>query len=184
MWSNCRPEGMGLPKQKTYRNSRRHDLASHTVSYTNCILVKRCKTVCFGRDVFPMWLISSFFCSQTHVTVFGDSSHPKKPADQVKVSKDGVIEDAKFKTFGCGSAIASSSYVSWRSVGKVGGLVAELSTWSYDCLTHLGRKWRNQLGSKSFGDSWKRMTLFVLSIFLIQYFNFVCHFKWCWGHVT
>ncbi len=37
---------------------------------------------------------------------------------QLKVSDDGVIEDAKFKTFGCGSAIASSSLVTEWVKGK------------------------------------------------------------------
>src|SRR4030081_2571031 len=37
---------------------------------------------------------------------------------QIKVNKDGVIEDAKFKTYGCGSAIASSSLVTAWGKGK------------------------------------------------------------------
>jgi nitrogen fixation protein NifU and related proteins len=37
---------------------------------------------------------------------------------QIRVSKDGVIEDAKFKTYGCGSAIASSSLVTEWVKGK------------------------------------------------------------------
>ncbi len=37
---------------------------------------------------------------------------------QIKVSEDGVIEDAKFKTFGCGSAIASSSLATEWVKGK------------------------------------------------------------------
>ena len=37
---------------------------------------------------------------------------------QIKVSEDGIIEDAKFKTFGCGSAIASSSLVTEWVKGK------------------------------------------------------------------
>jgi nitrogen fixation NifU-like protein len=37
---------------------------------------------------------------------------------QIKVNKDGVIEDARFKTYGCGSAIASSSLVTEWVKGK------------------------------------------------------------------
>ena len=37
---------------------------------------------------------------------------------QIKVNGDGIIEDAKFKTFGCGSAIASSSLITEWGKGK------------------------------------------------------------------
>jgi nitrogen fixation NifU-like protein len=37
---------------------------------------------------------------------------------QIKVGEDGVIQDAKFKTYGCGSAIASSSLVTEWVKGK------------------------------------------------------------------
>mgnify|MGYP001248045640 CR=1 FL=1 len=37
---------------------------------------------------------------------------------QLKINDDGIIEDAKFKTFGCGSAIASSSLVTTMVKGR------------------------------------------------------------------
>ena len=45
---------------------------------------------------------------------------------QLKISEEGVIEDAKFKTFGCGSAIASSSYVTELVKGKTVDEVMEI----------------------------------------------------------
>lgn len=43
---------------------------------------------------------------------------------QIRVSSDGIIEDAKFKTYGCGSAIASSSllteWVRGKSIDEAG----------------------------------------------------------------
>ena len=37
---------------------------------------------------------------------------------QIKVNNEGIIEDAKFKTYGCGSAIASSSLITEWVKGK------------------------------------------------------------------
>jgi NifU-like protein involved in Fe-S cluster formation len=36
---------------------------------------------------------------------------------QIRVDDNGIIQDVKFKTFGCGSAIASSSYMTERVMG-------------------------------------------------------------------
>lgn len=45
---------------------------------------------------------------------------------QIKVNDDGVIEDARFKTFGCGSAIASSSlateWIKGKNVDEAAGI--------------------------------------------------------------
>ena len=54
---------------------------------------------------------------------------------QIKVGKDGVIEDAKFKTYGCGSAIASSSLVTEWVKGKTLDEAAQIK--NTDIAQHL-----------------------------------------------
>ncbi len=46
---------------------------------------------------------------------------------QLQISDEGIIEDAKFKTFGCGSAIASSSLVTEMVKGKSVDYAATIS---------------------------------------------------------
>ena len=45
---------------------------------------------------------------------------------QIKVGEDGIIQDAKFKTYGCGSAIASSSLLTEWVKGKTLDEAAEI----------------------------------------------------------
>jgi len=60
-------------------------------------------------------LVESKFTFQTvFLEVRSDNSVMKL---QIRVDDNGVISDVKFKTFGCGSAIASSSYMTERVKG-------------------------------------------------------------------
>ena len=63
---------------------------------------------------------------------------------QIKVSDNGIIEDARFKTYGCGSAIASSSliteWVKGKSLDEAGAIknsqiAEELESWSLGALS-------------------------------------------------
>lgn len=56
---------------------------------------------------------------------------------QIKVNNEGIIEDARFKTYGCGSAIASSSLVTeWvkgKSLDEAQAIKIPISPMNWSC---------------------------------------------------
>jgi len=70
---------------------------------------------CLIASVFKADDVSSVMKLQIRVDDNGCSSpYPHRPRADLR---EGVISDVKFKTFGCGSAIASSSYMTERVKG-------------------------------------------------------------------
>jgi NifU-like protein involved in Fe-S cluster formation len=55
--------------------------------------------------------------TKSHHFVFHGNSCGDVMKLQIRVDEKGIISDVKFKTFGCGSAIASSSYMTERVKG-------------------------------------------------------------------
>lgn len=69
---------------------------------------------------------------------------------QIRVGEDGVISDVKFKTFGCGSAIASSSYITEHVKGMTleqAGSVKNTTIAKELCLPPVKREWQECTGT-------------------------------------
>ncbi len=74
---------------------------------------------------------------------------------QIRVNDSGIIEDARFKTYGCGSAIASSSLVTEWVKGKTldqaleikNAEIAQELREAYEDALSRGPKWRDRLAA-------------------------------------
>ncbi|KAJ1605155.1 IscU-like NifU protein [Cryptosporidium canis] len=91
------------------------------------LLLKKCLPVC--QRLFYSNTVHDHFKNPRNVGTLSNDDKDVGTAvvgkaacgDVVKLQvniKDGVIKDAKFKTFGCGSAIASTSYATELIIGK------------------------------------------------------------------
>lgn len=74
---------------------------------------------------------------------------------QIRVDDNGVISDVKFKTFGCGSAIASSSYMTERVKGMTleqAGQVKNTEIAKELCLPPVKRESCSSISSLAFHE--------------------------------
>ena len=65
---------------------------------------------------------------------------------QIKVNDSGIIEDAKFKTYGCGSAIASSSLITEWVKGKLPPVKVHCSILAEDAIKAAIADYKNKQG--------------------------------------
>lgn len=72
----------------------------------------------FNKTEDNIGFVSLLFFVTCRTAVVGKAACGDMIKMQVKIDENGVIQDAKFKAFGCGSAIASSSYATELIKGK------------------------------------------------------------------
>ena len=100
-----------------------HELENGT--FLSLDFKKLAKVVACGEDLIPA-VAQDAESGEVGTGMVGAPACGDVMRLQIKVGEDGVIEDAKFKTYGCGSAIASSSllteWVKGRSLDEAEGI--------------------------------------------------------------
>ena len=113
----------GLPQNISGRFESFNKFKEYATSLYNH-KIKRIELLTSGHDVYCLQVeeLNNFVIVLDNNDNHHDGVVVKNCGDvmklQIKVNEDGKIEDAKFKTYGCGSAIASSSLITEWVRGK------------------------------------------------------------------